>query len=68
MPRSENPSFRGRLPDLNIHEAIKGVTDDDVGWMKSPYQSVMVEWYISLEDLNGWIVNYQRPPAVVGYP
>ena len=68
MLRSENPIFRGRPPDPNVYEAIEGVTDGDVGWMKYPYQSVMGEWYVILENMNAWIVNYQRPPAVVGYP
>lgn len=68
MPRSENPIFRGRPPDTNFYEAIEGVTDNDVGWMKCPYHSVMGEWYVNLEDLNGWAVGYRRPPAVVGYP
>ena len=63
IPRSE----MGRRPDPNVHEAIEGVTEDDVGWMKCPYQSVMDEWYVILDDLNGWVIRYERPPAIAGY-
>lgn len=68
MLRSEDPRFHGRPQDPNIYEAIEGFTEEDVGWIKCPYDTVMGEWYVLLEDLNGWVVQRRRPPTVVGWP
>jgi hypothetical protein len=65
MLRSEDPRFHGRPLDPNVYEAIEGVTENDVGWIKCPYRSVMGEWYVLLGDLNGWVIHYRRPPTVV---
>ena len=68
MPRSENPIYAGRRPDPNVYEPIEGVTDHDVGWVKCPFPSVMTEYYMLFNDLNGYTTSYRRPPAVVGHP
>ncbi|KAK3679999.1 hypothetical protein LTR78_000376 [Recurvomyces mirabilis] len=47
---------------------VIGITEHDVGWMKCPFPSVMTEYYMLFNDLNGYRTAYRRPPAVVGYP
>ena len=64
--RSEDPIWAGRPPHPHIYEAIEGVTDEDVGWMRCPYQTAMTEWYYRMEGLNAWVSNYERPPKLVG--
>lgn len=49
-------------------EPIEGVTEEDVGWMKVPYQDVMTEWYTKCRSFNNWSLNYRRPPKVAGSP
>lgn len=68
VPRSEDTIFAGRPPEPNTYEAIDGVTEHDVGWVKCPATSVMTEYYMLFYDLNGYAVSYRRPPAVLGYP
>ncbi|KEQ94433.1 hypothetical protein AUEXF2481DRAFT_275991 [Aureobasidium subglaciale EXF-2481] len=50
------------------YEEIDGITEKHVGWVKCPYTSVMTEYYRLFRDLNGYMVSYRRPPAVIGYP
>ncbi|KAK3168026.1 hypothetical protein OEA41_004472 [Lepraria neglecta] len=49
-------------------EPIKGVAEEDVGWMKVPYQNVMTEYYTKCRSPNNWSLNYRRPPKVAGSP
>jgi len=49
-------------------EPIEGVTGEDVGWMKVPYQSVMTEYYTRCRSINNWNLSYRRPPKVAGSP
>ncbi|KAK0510214.1 hypothetical protein JMJ35_007608 [Cladonia borealis] len=35
------------------------------GWMRVAYQSVMLDMYALLRDLNSWFIEYRRPPEVV---
>lgn len=65
VPRSEHPMFRNRPRDHQIYDTVGGITEEDVGWVKCPYHTAMVLMYVRLEDVNGWILNYRRPPAVV---
>ncbi|KAK5127754.1 hypothetical protein LTR08_004214 [Meristemomyces frigidus] len=66
-PCSENPRLRNRA-DPNVYDAIEGLTEDDVGWMKIPYQSIMTDDYLDFVDRNHWTVSYVRPPTVAGWP
>jgi len=65
VPRSEHPMFRHRPRDPQVYDAIEGITEEDMGWVKCPYHTVMVLMYVRLEDVNGWALIYRRPPAVV---
>ncbi|KAK4565616.1 hypothetical protein LTR86_003464 [Recurvomyces mirabilis] len=55
-------------PESNTYAPVEGSTEHDVGWMKCPFPSVMTEYYMLFNDLNGYRTAYRRPPAVVGYP
>jgi hypothetical protein len=66
--RSEHPIWKESKPDPNVYDAIDGVTDHDVGWVKCPFPSVMTEYYMLFQDHNVYVRGYRRPPAVVGYP
>ncbi|KAG9517022.1 hypothetical protein KCV07_g6489, partial [Aureobasidium melanogenum] len=68
LPRDEDPRFAGRKPDPNVYEEIDGVAEHNVGWVKCPLPSVMTEYYMVFQDLNGYTISYRRPPAVIGYP
>lgn len=68
LPRAENPLFAGRKPDPNVYAEIDGSTEHNVGWVKCPLPSVMTEYYMLFQDLNGYTISYRRPPAVIGYP
>ena len=46
------------------HPAIEGCTEEDVGWMKVQYQSVIPDFYVNLRDPNAWIGDYRRPPDI----
>lgn len=50
------------------YNPIGGVTERHVGWVRCPFPSVMIEYYMSFLDLNGYMVEYRRPPAVIGFP
>lgn len=69
IPRHENPIFAGRRPHPHAYdyEPINGVTEEHVGWLKSPLSAVMTEYYHLFRDPNGWMIVYRRPPKVVGY-
>lgn len=43
---------------------IEGCTLNDVGWMTVSYQSIMVDLYCNLRDLNAWYIEYRRPPEI----
>lgn len=49
-------------------EPIESVTEQDVGWMKVPYQDVMTEYYTKCRSPNNWSLNYRRPPRVASSP
>jgi hypothetical protein len=66
--RSEHPIWKGRKLDPNVYDAIDGVTDHDVGWVKCPFPSVMTEYYMLFQERNVYIRGYRRPPAVIGFP
>jgi hypothetical protein len=46
-------------------EPIEGVTEQDVGWIKVPYQNLMTELYTKCRSPNNWSLNYSRPPKIV---
>lgn len=56
------------LAGADPFEPIEGVTEEDVGWAKVPYQDVMTEWYTKCRSANNWGLNYRRPPVVMGHP
>lgn len=47
------------------YPAIEGCTEEDIGWMKVEYGSVMPTFNDYLRDPNGWTVMYRRPPDIV---
>ncbi|KAJ5187492.1 hypothetical protein N7449_010486 [Penicillium cf. viridicatum] len=48
------------------HEAIEGCTLEDVGWIKVPFDGVMVvPWYYLRGG--GWETEYHRPPKIACY-
>jgi hypothetical protein len=64
-------SWQAVLPPETLqdtYEPMGGVVQNDVGWMKVPYQQVMTEYYVLGRDRNSWVVNYRRPPFVMGWP
>ena len=64
-------SWQAVLPPETLqdfYEPIEGVVQDDVGWMKIPYQRVMSEYYVLGRDRNFWPIYYRRPPFVIGWP
>lgn len=63
--QSEHPLFRDRPRDPEVYKPIEGITQEDVGWVKCRYWTVMVLMYVLLENPNGWVLNYARPPAVI---
>ncbi|KAH0293829.1 hypothetical protein KCU62_g997, partial [Aureobasidium sp. EXF-3399] len=50
------------------YDSIEGVTERHVGWVRCPFPSVMIEYYMRFLDLNGYMVEYRRPPAIIGFP
>ena len=64
-------SWRAVLPPETLQEyfePLEGVVQNDVGWMKIPYQQVMTQYYAEACDLNFWPISYRRPPFVMGWP
>lgn len=55
-------------PDDDVYDPIEGITERHVGWVRCPLPSVMVEYYMQFQSLNGYMVAYRRPPAVIGFP
>ncbi|RHZ45929.1 uncharacterized protein CDV56_100730 [Aspergillus thermomutatus] len=47
-------------------EAIEGCTLEDVGWMKVPFDGVMVVPWYYLRGA-GWETEYRRPPEIASY-
>lgn len=45
-------------------EPIEGCTLNNVGWMRVPFDSVMVDVYCNLRDVWAWETQYRRPPDI----
>lgn len=45
-------------------EAIEGCTLEDVGWIKVPFQGVMVIPWCYLRSDSAWEIEYRRPPEI----
>jgi hypothetical protein len=48
--------------EVEVFPGIDGCTEENVGWMKVHYQSLIPKCYATMMDQNGFNHNYVRPP------
>jgi hypothetical protein len=48
--------------EVEVFPEIDGCTEENVGWMKVHYESLIPECYATMMDQNGFNHNYVRPP------
>lgn len=65
-----NESNSGEVEDEEVHDAIDGCTEENVGWMRIATNTMTnAEFYDAAVDFSGggWYAFYQRPPGIVMY-
>lgn len=50
--------------EVKVFPEIDGCTEQDVGWMKVPYQDLISEFYSSMMEYNAFKQYYVRPPDI----
>jgi hypothetical protein len=69
-PLSELTSNIGQVDEGEdeVHEAIEGCTEENVGWMKITSRMVGADFYEAMMGYSDlWYLKYQRPPETVNW-